>query len=270
MRTLDGHLYDYPKYYDLVYGSDWRAERDFLDRCFQRFADGAVRDLFEPACGTGRLMYRLAKAGYRTWGNDLNRHAVDYCNKRLARHGFPETAIVGDMSAFTLTDFSQQGCPRAEPFDAAFNTINSVRHLPSEEAIENHLRCVADAVRPGGLYCLGLHLTPTDGPRIEEESWSASRGNLTVVSSLWSEEIDLEARRESIGMRFDVFTLTEEFSIRDHCIYRTYTAAQMQSLLDRVPMWEPIETFDFTYNLSDPITIDETTEDVVYILKRTD
>ena len=36
LETINGNLYDFPKYYDLVYGSDWKAEVDFLEACFDR------------------------------------------------------------------------------------------------------------------------------------------------------------------------------------------------------------------------------------------
>ena len=60
---LPGNLYDYPSYYDLVYGSDWKAEHDFLIGAFDRFVNGGVQRVLEPACGTGRLIYRLMKHG---------------------------------------------------------------------------------------------------------------------------------------------------------------------------------------------------------------
>src|SRR5688572_22677154 len=102
LETVRAHLYDYPKYYDLVYGSDWKAEVDFLEECFERFASGSVKRVFEPACGTGRLMYRMARAGYEVSGLDLNPKAVAFCNRRLRRYGFDPTAFVADMSDFTL------------------------------------------------------------------------------------------------------------------------------------------------------------------------
>ena len=34
-ETIVGDIYDYPKYYDIVYGSDWRAEFDFLEDIFE-------------------------------------------------------------------------------------------------------------------------------------------------------------------------------------------------------------------------------------------
>ena len=258
IEVIRGHLYDYPRYYDLVYGSDWRAEFAFLQACFARHADRPVRRLFEPACGTGRLMVKLAAAGFDVAGNDLNPNAVAYCNARLERRGFPPSAFVGDMAAFRLK----------RKVDAAYNMINSFRHLPSERAAEDHLRCVARSLKVGGLYILGLHLTPTRGERVNEEAWSARRGHLAVISSMWSESIDLTKRNERIGMRFDVYTPTRRLRIVDEMDYRTYTAAQMRRLLGRISELETVSTYDFVYDINQPITIGPETEDVVFVLRK--
>ena len=124
LETIQGDLYDYPKYYDLVYGSDWKAEFDFLEDCFERHADGVVERLFEPACGTGRLLIKFADVGYEVAGVDLNPKAIDYCNARLDRAGYPPSTFVGDMCDFQID----------QPVDAAFNTINSFRHLGTQKA----------------------------------------------------------------------------------------------------------------------------------------
>lgn len=258
IEVVQGHLYDYPRYYDLVYGSDWRAEFAFLQACFARHSDRAIRRLFEPACGTGRLMIKLAEASFDVAGNDLNPHAVAYCNARLERRGFAPSAVVGDMAAFRLR----------RKVDAAYNMINSFRHLPTERAAEDHLRCVAEALRTGGLYVLGLHLTPSRGERVNEEAWSARRGHLAVISSMWSESIDLKKRNERIGMRFDIYTPTRHLRIVDEMDHRTYTAAQMRRLLGRVPELETAQTYDFVYDIDQPIAIGPETEDVVFVLRK--
>lgn len=258
LPVTNDHLYDHPKYYDLVFGSDWKAEFNFLRRCFEQFANRKVRRIFEPACGTGRLLVRLAEAGYEVSGNDLNRHAVDYCNERLRRKGFPENVEVGDMSDFRLR----------KKVDAAFNLINSFRHLSSEAAAVGHLRSVAGSLARGGLFLLGLHLTPTKGPASDEESWSARRGNLMVNSRMWSTGIDLRRREESVSMTFDIYTPRRQFRMAEEIVFRTYTAPQMKKLIDSVPELELVETFDFHYDMSEPIKIDATTEDIVYVLRR--
>lgn len=257
-ETFAAHLYDFPKYYDLVYGSDWKAEFDFLTACFRKYAKRPVKRLFEPACGTGRLLIKFANAGYAVAGNDLNARAIEYCNDRLRRHGHKATAVVEDMADFTV----------ACRFDAAYSPINGFRHLMTEHAAENHLRCMADALHVGGLYFLCLHLTPTRGERVNEEDWPARRGNLAVISRMWSESIDLRKRNEVIGMAFDVYTPTKTLRITDFMDYRTYTARQMSRLLARVPAFEIAAVYDFCYDVESPITIDPESEDVVYVLRK--
>lgn len=260
LETIAGNLYDYPKYYDLVYGSDWKAEFDFLEDCFERHAEGEVRRLFEPACGTGRLLIKFAEAGYAVSGLDLNAKAVDYCNGRLQRHGFAATAVVGDMADFRLNS----------PVDAAFNTINSFRHLGDECLADGHLRSMANALRPGGLYVLGLHLTPTEVEPIEEESWPARRGNLSVLSRMWTEQRDLRQRRERVGMSFDVYTPTRQFRIVDQIEFRTYTADEMLSLVAKHPQFELTSVYDFGYDITCPLEIGPAAEDVVLVLRKRD
>jgi SAM-dependent methyltransferase len=258
MEVLAASLYDFPKYYDLLFGSDWKAEFDFLRACFDRHARRPVRRAFEPACGTGRLMVKLAQAGLRVSGCDLNPKAVAFCNARLARYGFPKAARVCDMADFQLR----------KPVDAAFNMINSFRHLASEEAAENHLRCVAAALAPGGLYVLGFHLTPTKGVADKEESWSARRGNLAVLSRLETIRCDLRRRQEMVKMTLDVYTPRRQFRLIDDMAFRTYTAAQFRTLLGRVHSLELAETYDFAYEIDNPVPVDAYSQDVVYVLRR--
>lgn len=258
METIAGHLYDFPTYYDLIFGSDWKAEYKFLLACFERFAKRPVKRVFEPACGTGRLLVKLAEAGYEVAGNDLNEKAVAFCNKRFERKGLKPAAVVGDMADFKVK----------KKYDAAFNMINTFRHLPSEETAEAHLACVSEALARGGIYLLGLHLTPKTVQQCTEECWSAGRGNLTVNSRLWSIGVDLKKREERIGMTYDVYTPTKQFRIEDETMFRTWTAEQMAHLLLREPRLELIEVYDFRYDIDNPIMINEDTEDVVYVLRR--
>lgn len=153
-------------------------------------------------------------------------------------------------------------------FDAGFNMINTFRHLPTEETAVAHLQCMAQAIRVGGLYLLGIHLEPTGCEPMQEESWSARRGNLVVNSYMWSKKIDRRKRMEHLGLHVDVYTPTRTLRIVDHMEYRTYRREQFQSLLQKVPEFDVAETYDFSYNIDAPIQITNTSEDVVYVLRR--
>lgn len=259
MKTLKQSLYDFPRYYDLVYGSHWQAEYHFLREAFRKHGGRRkVRTIFEPACGTARLLVRFAKDGYETVGLDLNPKAVAYANARLKRHGQKETVFVADMANFQLD----------RPADVAFNTINSFRHLQTEAQARGHLRCMAGAIVPGGLYVLGMHLTPTEAEPMEEERWAGQRGHLAVQTTVRTVSRDLKSRREHCRMTVDVQSLTDTFRIVNDLIFRMYTARQMEKLIASVPEWEVVETYDFAYNVKESIEIGPEIEDVIYVLRR--
>lgn len=259
-ETLAGDLYDYPAYYDLVYGSDWKAELDFLENCFKTFADVTVQHVFEPACGTGRLLYRLAGRGLQVSGLDLNQQAVNYCNQRLQKRGFSDRVVRGKMEDFQLP----------KPADAAFNMINSFRHLLTHEQALAHLQCMAQAIKSGGLYLLGIHLTPTTVDPTKSESWSAQRGHLCIITELHCTERNVQQRTEQFTMTYEVYTPTRQRKMQDIIFFRTYTASQFLELMREVPEWKILATFDFRYDLKQPIEVGPENEDVVYVLKRRD
>ena len=257
-KTIRGGLYDYPQYYDLVFGPGSKIEFDFLTSCFKRYARRPVRRVFKPACGSGRLLIRFAENGFEVSGNDLNPLAVEYCNARFSRKGFPAAAVLGDMANFRLS----------RKVDAAFNTINSFRHLLSEELAESHLRSAASNLARGGLYILGLHLIPTRGKRMVREKCSARRGSLTVVSRMWSKRLDSRKRKEVCGMTSDICTPRRSLRIVEEIVFRTYTARQMRLLLSKIPQFELAATYDFGYSDPCPTPTGPETEDVTYVLRK--
>ena len=258
METISGHLYDFPKYYDLIFGSDWAAEFKFLKACFKKYSKKPIKRVFEPGCGTGRLVIQFAKAGYDICGNDLNEKAIAYCNARLKRYGYPESTFVADMCDFTLK----------KKVDAAYNVINTFRHVDTEKAAEAHFRCMADCLNKGGLYMLGLHLTPKTPSKCTSETWASTKGNLSVVSNLWTMGTDLKKRQERIGVTYDVYTPTKQFRVTDETMFRTYTMDQMFKLIASEPRLRLLEMYDFRYDIDEPIDITPNTEDIIYILQR--
>ncbi len=141
-------------------------------------------------------------------------------------------------------------------YDIGFNTINSFRHLDSERAARRHLQCMGEAIREGGLYLLGVHLTPTEVAPSETESWSARRGHLAINTHMWTKDRDRKKRVERFGIRFDVHRPTGSIRIVDELVLRSYTPAQMKRLIRSSLCWEVIETFSFAYDLEDPIEVD--------------
>ena len=73
--------YDHPTYYDVSFSHQMREELAFLKGIFRKNGNAICSRLLEPACGTGRLMLPLIRAGYNCTGFDQNVHALMYLKK---------------------------------------------------------------------------------------------------------------------------------------------------------------------------------------------
>jgi len=260
---ITGSIYDYPNLYDVLFSDMCRPEIDFLTAFFERHYGKKTLSLFEPACGSGRLLYHLAKLGFDVTGLDLNPLSIAFCNRRLKKHGFKESAIVGNMASFSLADMG-----RRKKFDAAFNFVSSFLHLTTEADAQNHLHAVADVLKTKGIYLLGFHLKPKGEQHCLHERWSLRRGALSVQSNLQSLSQDLKRRIEMIEVRIEAETPKKCYDIVDRFPFRIYSAPQFYDLLTAVNRFRILETYSFDYDISQPVSVTADTEDVLFVLER--
>lgn len=196
--TLDARRareYTAPRLYEIAFDMNRKGEVDFLVHCFKRYARGPVRSVLDIACGTGPHLVRLADRGYRMSGLDLSARNIEFLGERLAARGRRGDLVVGDMADFRLP----------KRVDAALCMQDSQGHLLTNEQILAHLRCVARAVRPGGLYVFDRYMASSWTDPARRWSWTRRRGRLTVratfsalndvnpVSQVFREEMTLEA-----------------------------------------------------------------------------
>jgi SAM-dependent methyltransferase len=251
--------YDYPQYFDLAFRDETPAEVAFLEAAFRRYVTGGpVRRLFEPGCGSGRLVAALAARGYQVTGLDLSAPALAYLRRRLVRRRLEATLIQGDMAEFRL----------AEPVDAAFCTFNTFRHLTTEAAARRHLECMAAALRPGGIYVLGLHLLPLDVDLESCERWTARHGRVKLTATLRVLAASRRKRLEQLRLSMLVRTGTKVVRLRSEFALRMYTAKQFRKLLASVPAFTLGDVFDFWYEIDRPRRLDDEMTDTVVILQR--
>src|ERR1700745_2239903 len=79
------NCYDYPQYYDIAFQAYTQREADFIEAACRKYCSFDVRQLLEPACGSGRLVTELAARGYQMTGFDLTQPAVSYLRRRPKR-----------------------------------------------------------------------------------------------------------------------------------------------------------------------------------------
>ncbi|HEY7250440.1 MAG TPA: class I SAM-dependent methyltransferase, partial [Methylomirabilota bacterium] len=162
--------YSAPRYYEIAFDMNRRQEVNFLVHCFRRYARRPVRRVLDIACGTGPHLIRLAGRGYRMSGLDLSPENIAYLRERAAAGGVTPELFVADMTRFRL--------PR--PVDAAICMQDSQGHLLTNEALLDHLRCVARSLGKGGLYVFDRYMCSSWTDPARRWSWTRRRGNATV------------------------------------------------------------------------------------------
>jgi SAM-dependent methyltransferase len=130
--------------YDLFYAAkDYEGEARFVHERLARFAEGPVRRVLELACGTGRHALALERLGHEVVGIDHSDSMLAVARRRAAEAGARAAFRAGDLRALD---------GEGAPFDAAVCLFDSIGYVATNEALEEALRGVHRAVRPGGLF----------------------------------------------------------------------------------------------------------------------
>lgn len=250
--------YDYPQYWDLAFQDETKQEADFVDAVSKRYASIPVKRIYEPGCGGGRLVVELLRRGYEVEAVDLSETAVEYVRRRLKRAGQGARIECADMATFVT----------GRKVDLVINTMNTFRHLTSEESARMHLESVSKSLRKGGLFILGMHLLPPDASLEDCERWVQSRGRTRVTTTLKVMEADRRKRYEVLRFNLRVKTPTKDLKLRSEYRMRIYNATQIRRLLHRFPALEICDVFDFWYDIDEPLKLSDEMGDTVFVMRK--
>lgn len=255
--------YETPRYYDAIFDVDTDVEARFLEDAYAEHSSPPERPraplrVLEPACGSGRLMVEMARRGWRPHGFDLTPEMVSFARERLRKEGLEGTVARGDMA-----DFRTRG-----RFDLAHCLVSTFKYLLTEDAARGHLRSVARALRPGGVYCLGFHLTDYARTRGSRERWKVERDGALVDCTIEGWAADRRTRLEPVESRMRVLEGGVEKRARTRWNFRTYDARQVRALLRAVPELEHVATYDFHYAIDEPQRLSDEQGDTLLVLRR--
>lgn len=155
-----------------------------------------------------------------------------------------------------------------EKFDGAFCTVDTFRHLLSEEAAISHLVRVAAHLRNNATYVLAMHLLPEQGVTTREVRWQHARGRLRVKTTMTVLGVDETRREENIRITLQASTPKTVKKYRSEYSLRTYTLRQFRDLLDRAGVFEIGACYDHDYDLAKPQSPDPGSEDIVFLLRK--
>lgn len=289
--------YETPVYYDIIYDVDTKKDATFLEQCYAKHARNtsspkpmasATADavgsnlsplnILEPACGTGRLMAELATRGHRVAGVDLSKGMLDFARKRFKAQGVKGKLVQAPMQDFDLRDFASKAAPSPSPslqgggFDLAHILVSSFKYLQTEQDASDCLNCIADHLRVGGVFVLGIHLTDPDDDNRYLERWRAKRDNLDVICTVRTNPPNHKQRTEDLRSRIVVRDLTlpgaEPKRYESNWTFRTYSGGQLRSLLRKSPRLKHLATYDFQHDINIQSSLDGDDLGVVLVLRR--
>lgn len=228
-------LYDDPALYDILHTPGTAGEVDGLERIEERFAQGeraGRRRWLEPACGSGRYLRVACGRGIDVTGLDISAPMIEYARERM-----PTGRAAGRVGLHVAA--MERFVPPVDPgaHSLAFNLINTIRHLDSDRAMLAHLEQVALALRPGGVYAVGVSITDYDYEQPTEDTWSATRGGVRIVQNVqYIPPEQPETRLERVISVLSVTTSTGERQFEGAYTLRTYDASQWRGLIERSAM----------------------------------
>jgi len=171
---MTGTIYDFPRYYDILFGWDRSAEAHFYAAVFERHGIATGARVAEVACGTGQVARLLACNGWRVTGIDIRESMLEFFAAQARADGSAVDTVCASMESVAVS----------KPFDAAVNPMSSFRLLTSAAA-DAHLRAMAATLLPGGVYVLDMAFVETEAdPGVTtNEAWRMQRGDVTVEAT---------------------------------------------------------------------------------------
>ena len=259
MQTIRANWYEHPHYYDIAFGWDPSVEVDFLVSCFERFADAPVKRIYEPFCGTGRIAIAIALRGYDVIGVDIIPAAIEYARNRAQQQHAAVHWRAGDV----CTSSPEQ------PVDAVVSLIDSFRHLPPHAA-RGAVRRFADALRPGGLFILGVDVGQRPIEVTPEEQWTMERDGTSIETAVF--DLRKPGRTPGTSIVRAQMAITEadgrELEIICDDEMTTYSLESLLALLQTAGGFEPLALCDRRYDLDRPIEREGYAGDIVAVFRR--
>lgn len=250
--------YNLPTYYDVSFSHEMQEELAFIMAVFSQDNSNKKR-LLEPACGTGRLIIPLCRKGFDCTGFDLNENALKYLDEKLKRNHLKANIFKSDMTKFKIP---------TKKYDGAFCTVDTFRHLLTDAQAKQHLINIAKSLKKNAIYILGLHLIPKQGITTKTSRWTSKRGQLTVNTSMALIEHDKRKRTETLKVTLNAKTKQKNHKYNSVYKLRTYKFSEFMKLIKSTQLFEIEGIYDYGYDLSHPLRINQSTDYAVFLLKR--
>ena len=237
----NGHqgFYSRPYLYEVAFSyRGFDAECDFLAKCFSDFTGRQPASFMELAAGPAGHTREFASRGVASSALDLSPEMVAYATSRAKEDSLSIDYQVGDMTSFNTT----------ERFDLAACMICSFGYLLTNHQVYEHLQSVARVLKPDGLYVIELE-HPKSVFQLDactQTEWEVETADGLVRINWNSDGSIMDPVTQQANIKARIEHLVEDKVvdfIEDCCQMRSFTATEMNSLVDASGCFEVVSTF---------------------------
>jgi len=236
-------FYDYPEYYQLAFSfRDIKHEVDIFEECFRRFSKIPVGEVLELGCGPSPHLEELAARGYKYIGLDNSQKMLDYARNKARTLKIPARFIFGDMLNFTMDT----------KVDFAYLLLGSL-FVKSTKDILSHFACVAEALKPGGLYLLDWCVDFLLGVSPKKENWTVEKEGVKIDIRFIDEGvIERTAQLSKYRIDAEVIDQGEHIHLGNEVIVRKIFPQEFLLLVEKTTKFEFVGWWN-NWDLAQPI-----------------
>ena len=180
-----------------------------------------------------------------------------YARARLKEENLKARLLHGDMCELGLKG----------RFDLAHCLVSTFKYIDTESKARQHFTRIADLLVPGGIYCLGMHLTNYSRTKYERERWVVEEGATHVTCNIQAWPPLAKERKERMRSRMRIEENGSEHTQETNWWFRTYNGYQLRRTIAQEKRLELVAVHDFQYDLNQTVELDGGF-DVLLVLRR--
>ena len=234
-------------------------EHDYLIQDIQMYLEYVISagdPVLELACGTGRIAFPIAEAGFRVVGADSSGAMLERARSRAS------ASNAGQTATFVKADMCDAGAIEGGPFGVVIMALDALSHLQTIDMQLQALTAARQALDPRGVLLLDvMHASPTrlqvfDGSIGHDGFWSLPSGETIdrfsahtvhpasqeIMSRIWYDVTSAEGsvRRTATWMRQryvspgELVLMLEFAGFEDVMLYGDYQLEEFHDHSDRL------------------------------------
>ncbi len=231
-------FYSYAKYYDIAFDfKDIPKECSFLKELAVKHLNRTLSSFIEFGAGPALHCMELAKDLRLVTAVDLSREMTDYAISKASDLGVSVRCDCADMITYCSQD----------TYDMAALLMDSTSYLLTNEQVIDHLRTVAQALNPGGLYVLEMSHPKSvfDISKTTVNEWEMIRGD-TKVKVTWGsadDKFDPITQLTEVSVTLDYEDGEKKGTLKDSSPQRCFTATEFAALVKASGTFEIIDYY---------------------------